>query len=460
MALWYNCGKGLVKATFACSDLKLDAYLYYPSPSLSDIGDLDIHVQGAMSFVVNTAYPRIRPNVWIGSDDPRGYDIRLLFEPFMKIVRGGYQSQKSNGIEIQDYPQMFFADCRGEIKNPVDMLLQNRSHDAVFVWNKSAFFLALHVIVWMGARQINLVGCDTLTLEEIRILRSLSSRLERRHVKIKSCTKDSPINEFLEYRPLKLALKFSRKRVPSKFLPVTTRELEECKWASHVTSPAGVMVGCASIHEDLIPWWIKNYKRYNSYPIAFADFGISHSMKEFCSAFGEVIDCSEIEQEGWFRKPFAILKAPFQKIIWCDTDIEIRGDLKPLWAYSDGGKIGVGHDSFQDYRENEAQIFRARLDKDMKIWDTGLISVEHGSSIVEQWSELIVRAERDDYQGDHQVLSIFLGKNLELVNPIPKTMHRLKVDPAADAVDNSHLLSMHWTGPSGKTHIRDLIKNV
>ena len=471
MALWYDCGNGLVKTFMAASDLHLDAYLYCPGPSLNDVDGLDVHVAGTISFAMNTAYPKVRPDVWVGSDEPQCYDRRLLYEPFMKIYRGGYQTHKHNGTELRHYPRTFFADC-DSVNDPLDML-DRRAHDVTFVWNRNTFMMTLHIMIWMGARDISLVGCNfggisdyyddrklpdelrsynrRLYANQVDFLRKLVPAALNRGIVIRSCTKDSPINQFMPFTPLKESFERSAKRVPENVAPVLHAvDVERCKWDSRIAAPQGVMVGCASVHEDLIPWWITNYKKYNSYPIAFADFGISPEMKEFCKAHGELIDATVSGSEGWFRKPFAILKAPFQKIIWCDTDIEIRGDLKPLWDYSNNGKIGAGHDSY------DPPAFRTHLHPDAHLWDTGLISVEHGSFLIQEWAELIIAATQGYYRGEHSAFSEVIWNHKELLNPIAKTMHRMRLDPTADACDTSHLLTMHWTGDIGKNHIRDM----
>lgn len=228
----------------------------------------------------------------------------------------------------------------------------------------------------------------------------------------------------------------------------------QCKWdwEPTVKYPLGVMVGCIAKQEDLIPWWVTNYEKYNNYPVAFADFGISAKMREFCAKHGQVIDCSTIPATGWFRKPFAILKAPFGKILWTDLDIELRRSVAPLWGFSDAGKIGVGHDSWNPVG------FRTHMHKDAKIWDTGVISVTHGSSIVVAWVATTLAA-CDIYQGDNEILSILLWQQQELINPIPKTLHFMRGDSLHyPKPDHSALISWHWTGPTGKAYIRELMR--
>lgn len=464
MALWYECGNGFVHATFARSNLGCDAYLCCPGPSLKKVNDADLHVPGAMVFAMNTAYPHIRPDVWIGMDEPSCYDRRIWWEPFLKIARGSFRDIRCEGYPIKDCPQTFFADLGG-VKKYSD-ILQRRNHDIMFGWNGNTLFAAIHFMIWMGASTIFLVGCDfggesdyhddrklseekrkhnrLLYSQQVLFLKEFSKDALRYNIKFISCTKGSPINRFFEYKSLAEALKFSSSRVvPKAGAVLHSVDANKCQWSRTIKHPKGVMVGVASIHEDLVPWWISNYKRHNVAPIAFADFGMGEDMKALCSQHGQVIDMTDISVEGWFRKPFAILRAPFQKMLWMDLDIEVRGSVQHLFDYAQGDTIGAGHDTY------EPKAFRKHMPEGGKLYDSGLLAIEHDSSVVVKWCEMIMGASRGFYFGDHEVLSLALRDLNMPLKEIPKSVHRMRVEGSVDG-----LTTMHWTGPQGKDYIR------
>jgi len=332
--------------------------------------------------------------------------------------------------------------------------------------------LALHVMIWMGCRNIHLVGCDfggdkdyyddrkltddqrrrnrALYRSQVDMLKELSKAGLKADVRFISCTPNSPVNDFLEYRSLEKALDYSHQRVPGTHGALLhSSDREWCMWKSDVVAPRGVMVGCAPMHQDLIPWWVSNYRKYNNYPVVFANFGISDKSVEVCKRYGHVVDMTDIPIDGWFRKPFAILRAPFKKIVWLDLDIEVQGNIMPLFGYSDAGKVGVGEDTY------DPKAFRKHMPSEGKLYDSGNVSVEHGSSVITEWAQRILTAPRAYYFGDHEVLSLVLFDHLERLRPYPKSLHLMRMEKAGDP---KKCLTYHWTGEVGKSYIRNLAK--
>ena len=70
MALWYECGSGPIKLakSFAKKDLGLDVYICCTGPSLADVKNEQLQVPGVFTIGINTSYPHIKPNMWIGID--------------------------------------------------------------------------------------------------------------------------------------------------------------------------------------------------------------------------------------------------------------------------------------------------------------------------------------------------------------------------------------------------------
>jgi len=157
MALWYY-NPDPSKITFRREYLKTDAYLYLPGPSLAMV-DFDVRIEGTTAFAINTAYPKVKPNIWLGMDKPECYDARLLWESFPKIFRGSYWKLDYRDMHLRDYPQVYFADIEKPEKGIRDMFLLNKD-EIYFAWFNHSLGAILHVMLWMGAKKIHFVGCD------------------------------------------------------------------------------------------------------------------------------------------------------------------------------------------------------------------------------------------------------------------------------------------------------------
>ncbi len=458
MALWYDCGRGLVKATgFARSDLGADIYLCCPGPSLANVDPASLRVPGAFIIGVNTAYPRIRPDLWVGMDTPGCYDPHLWWEPFPKIVRGPYVNETCAGVPIRQLPGVYFADVE---RAYVTDLFRRRSHDVNFVWNGNTFIVALHLAVWLGGRRIRLVGCDLggppeKDYHDDRVLpdaqRETNRLLYRRLVgllprlrdaaalngiELISCTPDSPANDHLPFVPLNDALERSQQRVPAlaghDVLHADQARL--CRWPRDLTPCGdGVMTGADSTQEWLLPWWWEHYAKHNDCPVAFADFGMSAEMRAWCGQRGLVVEVPRLpDRKTWHRKPFAILASPFRRTVWLDADCEVRGDLSEMFPYSDGG-IGVTLDPHNHWCRQPGAF------------QTGVVAVTHGEPAVEEWAKEILL---HDHRGDQEAINAIRDRLADRINLMPRHYQRLRLDPVHDDA-----LVMHWTGDAGKRHV-------
>jgi hypothetical protein len=252
MALFYDSGKGAVKLTksFAKKNLGLDVYICCTGPSLKYVKEEDLRIPGVFTIGINTSYPHIKPNLWIGMDKPECYDPDLWWEPFNKICRGNYFEEEIGGFKIKNLANTFFADLAPN--NDPEFIFKSRQHDIKFLWKKNTLTVALHMAVWMGAKRIFLLGCDLggpsdyydnrvltpeqkkhnriLYKEQKKYLRSFYKIASKYNIELISCTKDSPINDTLPYYELDYALYSSSKKVPKlekKILHAT--ELEKNK---------------------------------------------------------------------------------------------------------------------------------------------------------------------------------------------------------------------------------------
>lgn len=216
MSLWY-WDKTWHKAGMYRSHVMSKAILACPGPSLKETKNLT----GPGRFVVgiNTSYPTVRPDLWIGMDEAWCYDSNLLAESFPKIFRGTYAEMHYNGSKVKEMPYTYFADVAYPPagKTMLDLL----EKDVKFSWHYHTLGTALHVIMWLGFKEIYLVGCDLggkgdychslilnqeqrnrnqrLYSQQYFFLKKLNNEALKNNIKIISSTQNSPINDFLTF---------------------------------------------------------------------------------------------------------------------------------------------------------------------------------------------------------------------------------------------------------------------
>lgn len=474
MALWYDCGNGWVKSRgLARCHLGADAYLCCPGPSLAEVDTSALSGPGRMVFAVTTAYPAVRPDVWVGTDVPECYDRRVWAEPFIKVARGIYGGKRCQGRPLKSFPNVFFADIENA---PFCEILDRRAHDATFVWNRNTFTVALHLVIWMGGRRIFLVGCDFggkrdyhddrglsedqraanqhLMMNLVNDLRGLTPAAKERRIELISCTPDSPINAFLPFIPLAEALAISESQTTDGRAPILhAADAERCQWRGDPAEERGVVVGFDAAREWLVPWWFGNLREHSALPVAFADFGMSETMRGWCSDRGQVVDVTDVPVEGaCFRKPFAVLRAPFKEVLFLEPDCEVRGSVDPLLDHCRGNGIALAPAAGGRSVVAEAEGgWFAMCAPGTVMWDAGVIAVRHGHAFVTDWAvEVLARAR--EYKGDKEVLALVIARCGYMVNPMPPELafNRHRGDGTGATI-------FHWTGPEGKAVLRERV---
>lgn len=226
--MYYECGNGYVLTKWAKSNSGLDGYLVCPGPSMPT---QDLRGRGRKVFGINTVYPKIVPDIWIGMDKIGCYDRNILYESIPKIFRGGYWNMEVDGKFVRDFPETYFANVeKPEGKTMFDL----RAHDTKFTWYKHTLGVALHIMVWMGYKTIHFAGCDLggekdyfddrvlsdknreynrrLYRQQVDFLREFCKQGVKAGVRCVSCTEDSPINEFMQYLPVERAIERTEER--------------------------------------------------------------------------------------------------------------------------------------------------------------------------------------------------------------------------------------------------------
>lgn len=267
MSLWHDCGAGFVQTSMARQDLGVDVYLCAPGPSLTAIAP----GPGIYVAALTKAYPLVRPDIWFGMDEPECYDRRLWWEGFIKVSRANYQHHLCEGRPIKDCPNTFFASNE---EMPIAEIFTRRAHDVKFGWFRHTLGVALHVLLWKGARKFRFVGFDMTSREgadyhpsvgldlkpvlrqrnqklfngQVTFMREFTEHAVKHGIELVSCTPGSPLNAFMPYLPLAEALQASRAHVPA----------------------AGRMMHCAQVYQAQAAEIIAAGKRKPALPLTAA----------------------------------------------------------------------------------------------------------------------------------------------------------------------------------------------
>lgn len=194
----------------------------------------------------------------------------------------------------------------------------------------------------------------------------------------------------------------------------------------------GILIASDSHTEWLLQWWWKYYSRYNDFPVAIVDFGMTKKMKKWCEQRGQVIPLlspadfviskhaisEEFSQQweeiykgdvwqprqAWFKKPLAFLKTPFELTLWIDVDCEVLSSLMPLFdEWEEGIELALVRESNQRMEYN-----------------SGVVLFSKNASFLQDWARLCLR-DNDKYMGDQNALTDLLLKNkipLKELDPI------------------------------------------
>ncbi len=109
---------------------------------------------GRIVIGVNNVYPRIKPDYWHGVDTPDNFDPALFFEPFPKILRAGTDKCEVASVQVANMVNTFFLDMR-KAGNVWDW-----SEGSMFYESRNSLLSALQFTLWLGIRDIALVGVD------------------------------------------------------------------------------------------------------------------------------------------------------------------------------------------------------------------------------------------------------------------------------------------------------------
>lgn len=207
----------------------------------------------------------------------------------------------------------------------------------------------------------------------------------------------------------------------------------EPRWITTPSAHQGVVTGCDISFEWMLEWWYRNYSRHNKYPICFADFGMSRRQAAWCAERGTVLDLRFPSRHTWFKKPFAILSCPFERIVWMDIDCEVRKDIGQIFEYAGRG-IAVTLDPHNHWVKSDQVIA------------SGVVGVSWGNETMVDWAKACLHTP---LRGDQEVLNSITDNRRGERIIMPPEYQWLRLDG-----DNRNAYIMHWTGSKGKEVIK------
>ena len=229
----------------------------------------------------------------------------------------------------------------------------------------------------------------------------------------------------------------------------------------------GVIVAADITQEWLLPWWWEHYRKHNSYPVAFIDFGMSFEKKKWCQERGCFLSfplCSDLVKEekevdldivgdwnqnygilhwdsrySWFKKPFACLKTPFERTLWIDIDCEIRASIEPLFSFGE---------SFPFLSLAREQVSN---NKPYPLYSSGVIAFRHKAALIAEWAKSCLE-HTGKFYADDIFLSYLLDKKGIAILEIPPTYNWSRCQK-----DLSRAHIVHWHGAIGKSVLKSRI---
>lgn len=471
MAVHFSWGGGWSKISFACETRDRVALLCCPGPSLAKVHSLQ--GPGRTVMAINTAYPHIRPDLWVGMDDPHCYKGSLWQESFPKFCRGNYWERTYNGVPLIQAPATYFVDlARGTAAD----IFNRRGHDVSFYWDWHTLGVAVHLLVWMGFKEIHFVGCDLggsddyyddrklatdkrdsnrrLYAAQVKWLKAVSQAAAAHGIKLVSATPDSPINAYMPYVPIAETLARVEHTIPdlpilhaidaeARFKAEQAQQQEtripDTEWNYAGTDNAcGVVTACDSKQEWMLPWWWDSYHKHCALPVLFIDHGMTETARRWCEDRGRVIKSAVPGIPIISQKPFALLRSPFRRSLWMDLDCEVCADLQEVFDATPVGMIGVTLDPYNDG-------VKKSVPPHWKTVAAGVIVYDRDDSCITQWASLLTTGK---YRDDQYALNALIPSRRFHI--LPGRYQRLRFDPESSELP----VIRHWHGQPGKDHIK------
>lgn len=214
-----------------------------------------------------------------------------------------------------------------------------------------------------------------------------------------------------------------------------TQTVPNWEIATPAPGSKGVIVGCNSSQEWLLPWWYMNFRLHNQHPVTFVNFGdMSERALRWCSERGDVasLKCGDefiapkeaIDKDlaaewekrrgkiwslrkAWFKIPLALLQTRYEKTLWTDLDCQIISSVEPVFSdYLKDFDFAIVPEA-----EKEQAVYRSRGDllPGEVIYNAGVVAYRHGSTIVSEWAAKAY-TQSHQYMGCQKIVAEILSE--------------------------------------------------
>ena len=204
------------------------------------------------------------------------------------------------------------------------------------------------------------------------------------------------------------------------------------------------LTGCDSGHEWILPWFLKNFKKHCKKPLVFADFGLSDLGRAIIRENAHaVMDLTDVQEKGWFKKPLSMLKCPAKQTVWIDTDCQVMDNVDDIFNLLEPNKLAMVEDKPWTWRRGH-------------LWhNSGVVGFIDKPIILRQW--VGATKKNRDQIGDQEVLDKLLSPitKISLIKDLPNEWNVLRLQLDDGYVGKIRI--MHWTGQKGKDKIRSML---
>lgn len=214
-------------------------------------------------------------------------------------------------------------------------------------------------------------------------------------------------------------------------------------------TPNAFITGCDQKTEWMLAWFLTNFRKHNTSPIFFCDFGVSPDVRKWAEKnFDHVYDINRFVNEGlsWSYKPQALITAPAVNKVWIDTDCDVLASIDDAFRYIEPNKLSMVVD-------------RPWTKRRKKLWfNSGVVGVSMCPEILTRWAE---NCKKYQTIGDQEVLHVMLQDFLAneiYIKEMPNEYNWLRLQ-LKDGENSDKKRVMHWTGKAGKDVILSYIND-
>ena len=192
-----------------------------------------------------------------------------------------------------------------------------------------------------------------------------------------------------------------------------------------------------------LPWFFENYRKTNDTPLIFADFGVidRDAIRPHVHA---ILDLTNVQERGWFKKPKAMYHAPARKLVWLDTDCQVLEDLSDIFGLLQPDQLNMVEDRPWAKRRGGVQF------------NSGVVGIVNKPLILGMWMNWIRESEE---VGDQETLTANLNPitQIKYINPLPNSYNWLRLQIENDNEPALNARIIHWTGQKGNDRIRSMM---